>query len=61
MECLGLAGDFPLGPRSISQAELHVVDELVDAEVHLRDEDLEGSDEQWQMCIVGRLLGVHLE
>lgn len=54
-------GDFPLGPRAISLAELHGADDLVGSEVHLRDEDLAGNNEQWQWCVVGKLLGVHLD
>lgn len=29
--------------------------------LNLRDEDLAGNNEQWQWCVVGKLLGVHLK
>lgn len=54
-------GDFPLGPREIALAELHGVGDLVGPELHLCDEDLAGNEDQWQLCIIGKLLGVHLE
>lgn len=51
-------GDFPLGPRAISLAELQ---RAVGTEIHLSDEDLAGDEDQWKLCVIGKLLGTQLD